>query len=161
MKPSRSRVVSVSLLVALIALAALTGCASNYQQPYANQSNQYYEPPVQQNQARYGAIDSIQVVRPNSGNSGAGAVVGGVAGAVLGNQVGGGSGRKVATILGAIGGAMVGHNVEQNQNAQVPNSYQIHVRLDNGDGVTVVQDSLDGLRMGNRVQVVNGRAYRY
>ncbi len=168
MKPTRTSVVSVSLLLALIALATLTGCATNGYQP--QQQGQYSEPPVQrqqpmqQSQERYGATDSIQVIRGNGGNggtSGAGAVVGGIAGAVLGNQVGGGSGRKAATVLGAIGGAMVGNTVEQNRSAATPDSYRIHVRLENGDGVTLVQESLDGLRMGSRVRVVNGRAYGY
>ncbi|MEC5162340.1 outer membrane lipoprotein SlyB [Janthinobacterium sp. CG_23.3] len=176
MKPTRTSIVSVSLLLALIALATLTGCATNGYQPqqsgYYEQPQQsgYYEPPaqqrqpMQQSQERYGAIDSIQVLRGNGGNggtSGAGAVVGGIAGAVLGNQVGGGSGRKAATVLGAIGGAMVGNNVEQNRSAATPDTYRLHVRLENGDGVTVVQESLDGLRMGSRVRVVNGRAYAY
>lgn len=37
-----------------------------------------------------------------------GAIIGGVIGGVLGHQIGGGSGRDVATALGAIGGAAVG-----------------------------------------------------
>jgi uncharacterized protein YcfJ len=39
-----------------------------------------------------------------------GAILGGVIGGVLGHQIGGGSGRDVATALGAIGGAAVGAN---------------------------------------------------
>ncbi|MGN6390141.1 MAG: glycine zipper 2TM domain-containing protein [Burkholderiaceae bacterium] len=38
-------------------------------------------------------------------------VVGGVAGAILGNQVGGGNGRTAATAIGAITGAIVGDRV--------------------------------------------------
>lgn len=37
-----------------------------------------------------------------------GAIIGGVIGGVLGHQIGGGSGRDVATALGAVGGAAVG-----------------------------------------------------
>jgi uncharacterized protein YcfJ len=44
-----------------------------------------------------------------------GAVIGGVAGAVLGNQVGKGHGREAATALGAVVGAFTGDRV-QNQN---------------------------------------------
>ena len=169
MKPTKTRVVGVSLLLALIALAALTGCATNTYPQQQQQAGQYYEQPVhrqpqpvyQQSRESYGSIDSIQVIRAPASTSGAGAVVGGIAGAALGNQVGGGSGRKAATVLGAIGGALVGNNVEQTRSAQTPDSYRIHVRLDNGDGVTVTQDSLDNLRMGSRVRVVNGRAYGY
>lgn len=51
------------------------------------------------------------VERERLGQSGPnvpGAILGGVIGGVLGHQIGGGSGRDVATALGAIGGAAVG-----------------------------------------------------
>jgi uncharacterized protein YcfJ len=41
-----------------------------------------------------------------------GAILGGVIGGVLGHQIGGGSGRDVATALGAIGGAAVGAHTQ-------------------------------------------------
>jgi len=41
----------------------------------------------------------------------AGTVIGGVAGAVLGSQVGGGSGRIVATAVGTLAGAMIGSEI--------------------------------------------------
>lgn len=43
-----------------------------------------------------------------------GSIIGGIAGALLGNQVGGGSGRMAATAAGAIGGAIVGDRVDNN-----------------------------------------------
>lgn len=42
-----------------------------------------------------------------------GAILGGVLGGVLGHQVGGGRGNDVATALGAVGGALVGSNVNR------------------------------------------------
>ena len=44
--------------------------------------------------------------------SGAGAAMGAIAGGVLGNQVGGGSGRAAATALGIFGGVILGNNIE-------------------------------------------------
>ncbi|HEY2864657.1 MAG TPA: glycine zipper 2TM domain-containing protein [Casimicrobiaceae bacterium] len=44
-----------------------------------------------------------------------GTVVGGVAGGLLGSTIGGGTGRTVATIAGAAGGAYVGNQVQKNQ----------------------------------------------
>ncbi len=41
----------------------------------------------------------------------AGTVIGGVAGAVLGSQVGSGSGRLVATAIGTLAGAMIGSEI--------------------------------------------------
>ncbi|MBV9889672.1 MAG: glycine zipper 2TM domain-containing protein [Rhizobacter sp.] len=40
-----------------------------------------------------------------------GAVLGGVAGALIGNQVGGGHGREAATAVGAVIGAFTGHDL--------------------------------------------------
>jgi uncharacterized protein YcfJ len=55
-------------------------------------------------------------------NSGAGAVMGAIAGGAMGNAVGNGSGRALATMIGLVGGAVVGNNVEgprsQLQNVQ-------------------------------------------
>lgn len=42
----------------------------------------------------------------------AGSIIGGIAGAILGNQVGGGNGRVTATALGAITGAIVGGRMQ-------------------------------------------------
>lgn len=44
--------------------------------------------------------------------SGAGAVMGGLAGGAMGNAVGDGAGRAVATMIGIVGGAMLGNNIE-------------------------------------------------
>jgi uncharacterized protein YcfJ len=44
--------------------------------------------------------------------SGAGALMGGIAGGALGNAVGNGSGRALATMIGIVGGAVVGNNIE-------------------------------------------------
>ena len=44
-------------------------------------------------------------------NETAGSIIGGVAGAVVGNQFGSGDGKTAATALGAVIGAMVGGNV--------------------------------------------------
>jgi outer membrane lipoprotein SlyB len=149
---------AVSALM-LIATTVIGGCASNSPQ----QTSMPYSTPYQTNTnaTTYGAIESIQVTRASNTSSGAGAVVGGLVGGLLGNQVGGGNGRTAATVVGAVGGALVGNNVEQNRNAQTPDMYQIRVRLDNGSSTTLMQDSIYDMRIGNRVRVVDGRAYRY
>jgi uncharacterized protein YcfJ len=53
--------------------------------------------------------------------SGGGAAVGGIVGGVLGNQFGHGSGRAAATLLGALGGAAVGNNLEAANSTQLQN----------------------------------------
>ena len=144
-----------AILVASSAL--LGGCASNPRAPYDN--NAYYNP--SSTSMGYGTIDSIQVVRGTGSTSGTGAVVGGVVGALVGNQIGSGNGRAAATVAGAVGGAAIGNSVESRNANNGRDMYQIGVRLDNGDYRTIVQDSVIDLRVGNRVRVVDGRAYRY
>lgn len=58
-----------------------------------------------------------------SAPSGAGAIMGAVAGGALGNAVGDGTGRALATMIGVLGGAMVGNNVEGTK-SQVQNVQQ-------------------------------------
>lgn len=61
-----------------------------------------------------------QVTVPGQ-KSGAGAAMGSIAGGAIGNQIGDGSGRAVATMLGIIGGAVLGNNIEGNAPAQTQN----------------------------------------
>lgn len=59
-----------------------------------------------------------EVVTSQGYNSGAGAVMGGIAGGAIGNAIGDGSGRAAATVLGLIGGAMLGNRIEGNGTPQ-------------------------------------------
>ncbi|MFD2274579.1 glycine zipper 2TM domain-containing protein [Undibacterium arcticum] len=52
----------------------------------------------------------------SSDRSAGGSIIGGVAGALLGNQIGGGNGRTVATAVGAIAGAMTGDRLDNRGN---------------------------------------------
>lgn len=158
--------------VAVISTMVLAGCASPYQsqpvvyQPYPSAPQAYPAPqtyPAQSQSYSYGVVDSIQVRQAaNSAGTGVGlgAVAGGVVGGVLGNQVGGGRGKQLATVAGVVGGAMVGHEIQQ-RNAQTHNVYQIGVRLNNGAYQTFTQDSVADLRVGSRVRIESDRVYRY
>ena len=141
--------------VLVAATSALTGCSST-PTSYDTPTYSSYDTSAA---STYGTIDSITVTRGSSSGVGAGAVVGGVVGGLVGSQVGSGSGRTAATAAGAIAGAVVGNEMQKNRNER--DMYQINVRMDNGDYRTVVQDSVADLRVGNRVRVVDGRAYRY
>ena len=64
--------------------------------------------------ARPATIESIrEVVQQNSNPSGLGLVAGGLIGGGLGSLIGSGTGRTVATVVGAVGGGYVGHNLEK------------------------------------------------
>lgn len=140
----------------LTVAALMSGCASTDSRPVSS-SSPY-------SRADYGVIDAIEITRGSSdgiGGSGigAGAVIGGVVGGVLGHQVGGGTGKDVATVAGVVGGAMVGHEIEKSKQQQ--DAYRIRVRLDNGGYQTVTQQSIADLRVGDRVRIENDRVYRY
>ncbi|WP_367847498.1 glycine zipper 2TM domain-containing protein [Rhodoferax sp. WC2427] len=57
-------------------------------------------------------VCSNQQVAVEAPRSGAGALMGGIAGGAMGNAIGGGSGRAAATMLGIVGGAILGNNIE-------------------------------------------------
>ena len=63
-----------------------------------------------------------ETVMTQAPKSGAGALMGAIAGGAAGNAIGNGSGRAVATLIGLVGGAMVGDRIEgpnnQLQNVQ-------------------------------------------
>lgn len=101
-----------------------------------------------------GVVEAIHEVNTRASGSGVGAAGGAVVGGLLGNQVGGGHGKQVATVLGAIGGAVAGNQIEGNVRAT--RSYNIVVRLDNGKTRTVHQSAAPGWRQGDRVRIVNG-----
>ena len=85
------------------------------------------------------------------GNSqiGVGTVAGGVLGAVLGNQVGGGSGRTAATVLGAAGGAYAGNAVEKNMKKVTV--YSMRIRMNDGSYRTIEQSN--AISAGTQVYV--------
>lgn len=84
----------------------------------------------------------------------AGTVVGALAGGLLGNQIGGGTGRTLATIAGAVGGGYAGNEVEKNVRSTT--SYVVDVRMENGKTRSFPQTS-ENWRAGDQVRVVNGR----
>ena len=102
-----------------------------------------------------GNIESVRAIKQRAEGSGLGAAGGAVIGGLLGNQIGGGTGRQLATVAGAVGGAVVGNQVEGNMKATT--SYEIRVRLDDGTLRTFKQSSQPQWRSGDRVRIVKGR----
>lgn len=65
-------------------------------------------------------IEREQVSQPQQGSPNmAGAAVGAIIGGILGHQVGGGSGKQIATVGGAVGGAALGSQYGRNGQQQV------------------------------------------
>ena len=115
--------------------------------------------------SRYGVVDSIErVSQANTGIGGSGigvgTIVGAVVGGLLGHQVGSGTGQTVATIAGAAGGAYVGHELE-NRQQHAADTYRFTIRMDNGSYQALMQNTDAGFRVGDRVRVENGYLQRY
>jgi outer membrane lipoprotein SlyB len=104
-----------------------------------------------------GNVESVRAIKTRAEGSGLGAAGGAVLGGLLGNQVGGGSGQKIATVAGAVGGAVVGNQVEGNMKSTT--TYQVRVRMDDGKLRTVSSSSANW-QAGDHVKVVKGRLQR-
>jgi outer membrane lipoprotein SlyB len=101
-----------------------------------------------------GFIESIRTAEVQGDASGLGAVAGGLAGAVVGNQFGSGSGRTLMAIAGAAGGAYAGNAIEKNTKKRTV--YRVRVRLDDGTSRTVTHAQPPRFAVGERVRIVNG-----
>ncbi|WP_426344666.1 glycine zipper 2TM domain-containing protein [Pseudoduganella sp. R-32] len=104
-----------------------------------------------------GVVEAVHAVTQRGQGSGLGAAGGAIVGGLLGNQIGGGSGRKLATVAGAVGGAVVGNQVEGNMKSTT--TYQVRVRMDDGK-VRTVSSSSANWQAGDHVKVVKGRLRR-
>lgn len=105
------------IIASILFMASLVGCAT--------------VPSTPPKQAMVIGIQNatVAVNDPNL----AGAAIGGIAGGVVGNQFGKGRGKTAMTVLGALGGAAVGSQV--NAQKLVP-GYRITIRGNDGEVIT-------------------------
>ncbi len=102
---------------------------------------------------RTGTITSIRNVKIEGSSTG-GTLVGAAAGGLLGNQIGGGSGKTAATVGGALlGGAAGSHAGKAVTSKQ---GLEIQVKLDGGGSVSIVQEynPKEPFAQGERVRVL-------
>lgn len=101
-----------------------------------------------------GVIESVREVRRQGEGTGAGAIAGGVLGGVIGHQLGSGRGRDATTVLGAVGGAFAGNQVEKS--ARSTSTFKIVVRYDDGSSEVFTRRTAPRWRRGDRVRVIDG-----
>lgn len=87
--------------------------------------------------AHCGTVASVTPIQRDGTAGGGGAIAGGVLGAVVGNQIGGGNGKTLATILGAVGGGFAGNTVEKKMKKETV--YQVRVHMEDGSTHRVEQ----------------------
>jgi uncharacterized protein YcfJ len=102
-----------------------------------------------------GVVESVKQVEQKAGTAVAGPILGGIAGAVLGHQVGSGNGRAVATVVGAGAGVLGGKVIEDKVRAT--KHWETTVRLDDGSMQTVSSEAQPAWHAGERVRVLDGQ----
>ena len=106
--------------------------------------------------AQCGTVQSVTPVQRDAAKgSGVGVLAGAALGGLLGNQVGGGTGKTVATVIGAVGGGWAGNEVEKRMKKETV--YQVTVRMQ--DGSTRNFEQNDPIAVGTAV-TVEGDAIR-
>jgi outer membrane lipoprotein SlyB len=105
--------------------------------------------------ANCGVVEAINLVEVKGDGSYIGMIGGGVLGALLGGQVAHrGSGKTVAQVAGAAGGAWAGNEIERK--VRSTKHYEVVVRLSNGGTQAFSYSRQPPLSVGSRVRVENG-----
>lgn len=139
-------------LIALAAVVALTACTA---QESLSGSAYSRSSARKAHSVKLGTIISIEEVLIEGDGGAAGSVGGGLLGAVVGSQFGGGSTKAITGVAGGIVGAVAGSQVEHKLTQR--KGIEITVQLDNGDCMVVVQEPGDDVfSIGQKVRVLHG-----
>src|SRR5215831_14079857 len=104
-------------------------------------------------EVRQGVIEQITPTQIHSNHHpGVGAIIGGLGGLGIGSLIGAGTGRDVAMVAGALGGALLGNNVQKRYDQPTPGQ-QIIVRVKSGVLVQITQPADTSLKIGQRVYI--------
>ena len=87
-----------------------------------------YSTPVIQQIGVPRQVCTTETVAVQPQKSGAGALIGAIAGGAMGNAIGGGSGKAAATMIGLMGGAIVGDQIEGVPQSQLQNVQRCSVQ---------------------------------
>lgn len=108
--------------------------------------------------ANCGVVEAVNVIEVKGEGNYLGMIAGGLAGALLGHQVGGGSGKQIATVAGAAGGAFAGNEVEKRMKTK--KHFEVITRLENGGTQAIPYETDPGYKVGDKVRVENGTLVR-
>ena len=97
-----------------------------------------------------GLVTAVRLSEKTGASGAVGLIAGGLAGAVLGHQVGGGFGKDLATIAGAAGGAYAGKKIEENVNSR--KLWTVSVRYNDGTSAEFDYEQDPGFKAGDAVR---------
>ncbi len=156
----KNKILKTVCLTAAASLISLLSACASYDNGY--NSGQSRGRDVQydnRDYSQYGTVSNIEVISVGGRTSGGGAILGAILGAAVGHQVGDGNGRRVATGAGAIGGAVIGNNIERNNNRD-DQVFRVRVRMNNGRDYTAEYRRIGDLDVGDRVRIEDGQIFR-
>lgn len=136
-------------LLVLAAAAPLTVLAQ-YDGPERN-AQRKAQPLSLETCQRCGTVEGVYQEKRKGEANGVGMVGGAVVGGLLGNQIGGGSGRTLATVGGAVAGGYVGNEVQKNANSKTV--WVTRVRMKDGALRSFEQAAKPRWRKGHVVRV--------
>lgn len=105
-----------------------------------------------------GRIEAISMSEHKGDAKGVGAVAGGAIGGLVGNSFGKGNGKTAATVLGVVGGALAGHQIEKS--ARTIKTWHITTRMDDGSTRSFSQTTEPVWHTGDAIRVVDGKLAR-
>jgi len=128
------KIISFGILALCILFFNATSFSANYDRNKA----------VPVEKVLFGSVDSVRNItheelirdKKNGWHTFGGALIGGV----IGNQFGGGSGRDVATILGAIIGGSVANDRRRQPKKVITRLVELMIKTDTGEQFMVIQD---------------------
>ena len=119
------------ILIAAAVAAALSACATSSPDMIQRGDAQRLS------QVQDATVLSVRPVTVDGSQSGAGAVTGGVVGAIAGSSVGGRRENAVVGVLGAVAGAALGNAIERGVTKE--EAVEILVQMRNGERRAIVQ----------------------
>ena len=143
-----NRSILTAISISLLTLG-LTGCVSGLQGSTYSRSEAR-----QVQEVEFGTVLSTNPVVIEGKQSGAGQLPGAIIGGVAGSSVGEGKGQQIFTILGSVGGAVVGSMIEEQ--ATRSQGLELTIKMDSGKTLSIVQevDNVNVFREGQRVRVL-------
>jgi outer membrane lipoprotein SlyB len=151
---SRDRITSASNVVATLRVGNRESSTVPGQASQSGTSPRAAARPVAKVCANCGAVQAINLIEVKGEGTYLGKIGGGIAGALIGSQIGGGKGTTIAEIAGAAGGVFAGNEIEKRM--KTTKHYEAVVHLDNGGTQTFSYPALPGFAVGARVRVENG-----
>jgi len=139
-----NRIIGTALMSFLLA-----GCALQPSDSFSRRElNQSYR-------VEMGTVERVRNVPIQGTDSGVGTIGGGALGGIAGGAIGGGRGSSIASVVGVIGGLVIGNALENQATQEV--GLELTVKLDNGQTALVIQAAEPSFQIGDRVRVLSGK----